>query len=593
MCGNRAVQSFWNCLKDRVCQIACEGKLRHVKSLNSVTVRYLAIVQRKRFLGQQELQLLAKELGEYSWSAAQGEISSELVGRFSPGTLVIADVSTNNQIQRIEDAADHLVALLQSFSRFSESFKAQVEEIESWKQSLIYQSQELSRREAELLVRAQELEMQLTQVGGIDPDEMSAIREAVERDHSLSPSAISSEQEWLRQREQSVESMETQITDRQRELDQQLERLRAQEADLQREREVLQQQWEKQSATSSGSISEAQWAQIQTDLQSLYHLAETSEDEELAEAWLAWQQNWQAYTDTLTEISQQAVALEQRQKQCDEEWQDFRVREAELQTISSSLEQEWAQYYCQQALVDALIAEQESAALQKTSAQTIPVDRENVTQLQRKLRDEQREYQQRASLVLQQEEELHSQETHMQELRHRLQTSNGSLSVDERADMEEELEFEEQGCLILRDSLSQQQQRLQVEQEKIDQQITRLRSLVGSFDGSADNNLNRLHEALRAYRMNLNRRQENLEKDRQALSRLEIDLTKNRESLAHLSDAIEQRQVDSQMRNSELQGQQIELERRQSALEAQRHGQNQAKPLIQDLEFLLRSLQAG
>ncbi|MBC7883171.1 MAG: hypothetical protein H7Y37_17915 [Anaerolineae bacterium] len=565
-----------------------------MKSLNSVTVRYLAIVQRKRFLGQQELQLLAKELGEYSWSAAQGEISSELVGRFSPGTLVIADVSTNNQIQRIEDAADHLVALLQSFSRFSESFKAQVEEIESWKQSLIYQSQELSRREAELLVRAQELEMQLTQVGGIDPDEMSAIREAAEGDHSFSPSAISTEQEWLRQREQSVESMETQLTDRQRELDQQLERLRAQQADLQLEREALQHQWEQQSATSSSSsISEAQLAQIQTYLQSLYHLADTNEDGELAEAKLAWQQDWQAFTDTLTEISHQAATLEQRQKQFDEEWQEFRVREAELQTISSGLEQEWAQYHCQQVLVDALLAEQESAALRKTSAQTVPVDRENVERLQRQLREEQREYQQRASLVLQQEEELHSQETHMQELRHRLLTSNGSLSADERADMEEELEFEEQGCLILRDSLSQQQQRLQVEQEKIDQQITRLRSLVGSFDGSEDNNLNRLHEALRAYRMNLNRRQENLEKDRQALSRLEAELIQARTTLAQLRSAFEQHEAESQMRNSALQGQQIELERRQSALEAQHHGQSQAKPLIQDLEFLLRSLQTG
>jgi hypothetical protein len=554
-------------------------------------VRYLAIVQRKRFLGQQELQLLAKELGEYSWSAAQGEISSELVGRFSPGTLVIADVSTNNQIQRIEDAADHLVALLQSFSRFSESFKAQVEEIESWKQSLIYQSQELSRREAELLVRAQELEMQLTQVGGIDPDEMSAIREAAEGDPSLSPSAISTEQDWLRQREQSIESMETQLTERQRELDQQLERLRTQQTDLQCEREALQQQWEKQSAASSG-LNEVQLAQIQSYVQSLHGLADTNE-EDLTEARLAWQQGWQAYTDTLTEISQQKSAFEQRQSAFDAQWQEFRVRQAEIQTMSAGLEQEWAQYHCQQALVDAMLEEQQSAALRTTSTQAVPVDRDNVEQLQRQLREEQREYQQRASLVLQQEEELHSQETHMQELRHCLQTSNGSLSTDERADMEEELEFEEQGCLILRDSLSQQQQRLQVEQEKIDQQITRLRSLVGSFDGAADNTLNQLHETLRSYRMNLNRRQENLEKDRKAQSHLEAELVQNREALAQSKQALEQREVDSQLRNSALQEQQLDLERRQSAIEAQRHGQNQTKPLIHDLESLLRSLQTG
>ncbi len=553
-------------------------------------MRYLAIVQRRRFLGQQELQLLAKELGEYSWSAAQGEVSSEAVSRFSPGTLVIAEINANNQIQRIEDAADHLVALLQSFSRFSESFKAQVEEIESWKQSLIYQSQELSRREAELLVRAQELELQLAQVGSLGPEDAGSIREAAEGDPAFSPTAINAEHEWLRNREQSIEAMEMQLTERQRELDIQLERLRTQQADLHREREALQQQWEEQSATQShGGLSEEQILQIQAYLQSLYNLADTCEEGTLAEERMAWQADWQTYTQALNAVSAEAAELTEREGEHESARQDFRLRRATSEATYSAWENEHAQFARQQALVVALI-EAETAA---TIAPAVGPDGENVEQLQRQLRDQQREYQQRASLVLQQEEELHAQEAHMHELQVRLAESNGDLGQEEREELVEELEFEKQSCLILHESLSQQQNRLSIEQEKIDRQVTRLQTLVGTYEGTGGllGAFDQLTEHLRVYQMSLQNRKEQLDCERAELLLLEQQLGEAGIQLKARQAQLAERQHENQMCYSELSARQLDLERRASAIEAQRSGQSQTRPLLTDLEYLIRSLQ--
>jgi len=553
-------------------------------------VRYLAIVQRKRFLGQQELQLLAKELGEYSWTAAQGEISSDLVGRFSPGTLVIADVGPNNAIQRIEDAADHLVALLQSFSRFSESFKAQVEEIESWKQSLIYQSQELSRREAELLVRAQELEMQLAQVGALGPDEVDFIRETAEVDPPLSPSAFATEQERLRLREQSIEAMELKLTERTRELESQCERLRAQQEDLQREREALHQQWEQHSA-SAGRLSAAQVSQLQAYLQTLYNQGDASEEGLLADDRLTWQTDWQACAEMAAQLAREAQILAERQQQFECAWQEHLVARAVHQTNRAAWEQQSALVTQQLAAVDAL-----ERGRQAPAPAPVPtgVDSENVAQLQRQLREQQREYQQRASLVLQQEEELHAQEEHMRHLRERLTQAN--LSGDEREEIQEELEFEEQRCLILRESLSQQQSRLQVEQEKVNAQVARLQALVGHFDAEPTDGdpLVRLRECLRTALGELERNHNALEAEAHDIAHSAEQLARQREHLDAERTDHQERESDHQRRLSELQARQVELEKRQAAIDARvAFGRTEARPLIDGLDGLLRSLQVG
>jgi chromosome segregation ATPase len=72
--------------------------------------------------------------------------------------MVIAEVTSSNQVQSIQDASKKIVNILQAFSRSQDKYKSAEEEVEQWKQSLNFQSQELHRREQELEHKELELE---------------------------------------------------------------------------------------------------------------------------------------------------------------------------------------------------------------------------------------------------------------------------------------------------------------------------------------------------------------------------------------------------------------------------------------------------
>jgi chromosome segregation ATPase len=126
---------------------------------------YLAEVQKQSNKfglggGRTELKLLACQRGENNWSAVSGDevVLAEDANNFKDGTLVLVDLNTGKQVQRIQEAARQLVGILQDFSRLQEKFKTQQEEIEQWKESLTYQSQELNRREMEMEARREQME---------------------------------------------------------------------------------------------------------------------------------------------------------------------------------------------------------------------------------------------------------------------------------------------------------------------------------------------------------------------------------------------------------------------------------------------------
>jgi chromosome segregation ATPase len=126
---------------------------------------YLAEVQKQSNKfglggGRTELKLLACQRSENNWSAVSGDevILAEDANNFKDGTLVLVDLNTGKQVQRIQEAARQLVGILQDFSRLQEKFKTQQEEIEQWKESLTYQSQELNRREMEMEARREQME---------------------------------------------------------------------------------------------------------------------------------------------------------------------------------------------------------------------------------------------------------------------------------------------------------------------------------------------------------------------------------------------------------------------------------------------------
>ena len=126
-------------------------------------MRYLATVIKKQMLGSNLLELHAKEIDIYRWVPATGEIASELASKFKVGTLVIAHLTINNQkLQRIEEAKQPIVRIFSGLTNFVKRYKDLEGDIEIWKQSMQYQIQELKRREEELVLRAEELNMELT-----------------------------------------------------------------------------------------------------------------------------------------------------------------------------------------------------------------------------------------------------------------------------------------------------------------------------------------------------------------------------------------------------------------------------------------------
>lgn len=108
-----------------------------------------------------ELKLLASQRNDQAWSPVPREelISCENVNQFGEGALVIVNLGNNQQVQGTPELAGaRLVRILQTYTRLLEKSKEQEEEIEQWKQSLTYQSQELARREMEMETRIEQLE---------------------------------------------------------------------------------------------------------------------------------------------------------------------------------------------------------------------------------------------------------------------------------------------------------------------------------------------------------------------------------------------------------------------------------------------------
>jgi chromosome segregation ATPase len=127
---------------------------------------YLAEIQKQKggFIGsgKAELKLLACQRTEQNWSAIQGEeliAAPDEASNYGAAVLVLVDMNANRQIQApLREAGRHLVGILQNLSRQIEKYKKEADEIESWRQSLGLQSQQLQLRQEEIYSREEELE---------------------------------------------------------------------------------------------------------------------------------------------------------------------------------------------------------------------------------------------------------------------------------------------------------------------------------------------------------------------------------------------------------------------------------------------------
>jgi chromosome segregation ATPase len=180
-------------------------------------VLYLAEVQKKSGVfggGKAELKLLACQRAD-SWSAIPNEevISAEEANSLNPGVLVLVDLTANKQVQRLrQDTAGELLKILQSFSRQIEKYKKESDEIDQWKESLIFQSEELQRREEETQAQLEKLDRieaeseQLAQ----ERQEMDSVRsEAAKLKEELDKNRQELDAAWEQLRQEQAQFQET------------------------------------------------------------------------------------------------------------------------------------------------------------------------------------------------------------------------------------------------------------------------------------------------------------------------------------------------------------------------------------------------
>lgn len=156
------------------------------QSKRSISVLYLAEVKKQtKFIGSPEtkLKLLACKQNDQSWSLVGGSepILVQKASDFGDGALVIVSLTGNKRIQgKPQLAGARLVKELQDFSRLLEKSRESEEEIEQWKQSLAYQSQELTRREMDIEARSKELDLKKEELQTLNQKREEINRELVE-----------------------------------------------------------------------------------------------------------------------------------------------------------------------------------------------------------------------------------------------------------------------------------------------------------------------------------------------------------------------------------------------------------------------------
>lgn len=133
-------------------------------------MQYLAEVEKKSggLLGggKTALRLLAcQKNAEEGWKPLSGDgniVYTDKVGDRGSGALVMAELS-GNDVRRVQSATRDIINIFKTHSALQGKLKEKDDDIEQWKESLTYQSQELNRR-------IMEVEQREEQVHGMDEE---------------------------------------------------------------------------------------------------------------------------------------------------------------------------------------------------------------------------------------------------------------------------------------------------------------------------------------------------------------------------------------------------------------------------------------
>jgi hypothetical protein len=124
---------------------------------------YLAQIHKNEFLGQFQLRLLAREEGENMWAIIPEE-AFILLGKgnhLTENLLVLVELSSTGDIERLEDAANWVLNLVKTYLTTGitpDFLQQEADRAEQWRQNLTLQNQDLARRSLELEARREQIQ---------------------------------------------------------------------------------------------------------------------------------------------------------------------------------------------------------------------------------------------------------------------------------------------------------------------------------------------------------------------------------------------------------------------------------------------------
>ena len=503
---------------------------------------YLAeVVQKKGGImggGKSELKLLACQRGEQNWSAISAEevIAAEEASKFSPGALLLVDLTGNKQVQRVQEAGRSIANILQTFSRLQEKIKTKEVEIEQWNESLTYQSQELTRREMEMETRQEELKLLEAECQQMEQQrqEFEATRDQVMRQqHELERNRQELEGAW-----EQLRGQKQQLEDRQAELigacvldetkAQELYHLLDRLLDSGTSPEAVQQCNEL--VTYQQSLLSHHWQTLEEQKQSAEQMQHEVDQQaqHIFEQWQAWYQAQEVLDQTKIEMKSQQSVLQNKQEFARSLNVQLQFHADLHQQIQNTIER-----------VNGDAPQVNVQALENMSVEELQLIVETV----------QREFDQSSQFVHGQEEELRHKEKEIQALKRKI----AQASEFDRMSLETELADEQDAYEFLHQTLVGQRRSLKEKEGFLRQHKAVLVRRGGAELDEGGLNFSIVFSQLEA------QRQAQTEKLRQVEAQIQ-----------EIETAIQQVQDQVNGQASEQEAKRDELKQLEAALQAQR-----------------------
>lgn len=572
---------------------------------------YLAEVQKQKSgfgLGgaKAELKLLACRRSEHNWSAVPGEelIPAEEANSFNAGTLVLVELSNSKQVQQIQEAARQLVSILQNFSRLQDKFKDKEEEIEQWKASLTFSSQELNRREMEMQAREEQLAQMEEELDRLEAQrsEIEGSREDANRLRSeVDSSKLEMEAAWeqLRAEMQRMEQQQS-VMQQAAVLDNQqaqnirdlLERLSGTRASTDGIKEELHQSLAMVAATQV--ILDQHWQQLEQKRGAAQHQQDEVDknSQNVQNRWQEWQQAQDALAQARAELHGQQSALNVKQEQVQALGSQIRVQEDVYQQL----------YRLAESSDQVNVSEKvDLQALEKMPIEELKGVVEHLKQdLEKVFR-----------FVNDQEEELTFQRQAIDELEAKIRAA----SEYDRLSLEGELADEQENYNMLNETLVGQRRSLREREEILNQHSAVMERRLGRADGGKNNEkidlgpvlsqlegvrhqqaeelkrlegqVQQLRDAIAGMESNIHRQSGEQEAKRYEIKQLEQNLVVSRGTVAELWGRVNLYQEMLQPVQNSLSGLRQKLEGTTGVLnQVQEAGDRQAEAIAQLREML-------